>query len=233
MRSADVTQWKQSAVEWSRRLRKALASVGFWASSVLDAARIGHALEFGFYVLMLLIATWPLVSLINWSLARESPAFGLIVVGISAVLLIIWAGLISNEQVLRDLEVQKFRWPTAFSVALAWVALVVFGGATCGLQRIGVVEIQPIVLHTNECATKYADLYLWHLLDSIPGIHFTETVRWKLKYVYTDSVSGWLLLGFKVIVIVPVIGSFVALTRVRREKAKNQPKDQSSKEGVR
>src|ERR1044071_1147199 len=129
-------KWKESLVEWGRRLRKALVSAGSWVGSILNAARVGHALGFGFTAFLLIMATYPLVTLINWSLKLERPVWGLIVVGISAVLLVICAGLISNEQVLRDLDVEKFRWPTVFSVVLAWMAVVVFGGATCGLQRI-------------------------------------------------------------------------------------------------
>jgi hypothetical protein len=175
------------------------------------------------------MATYPLVTLINWSLKLERPVWGLIVVGISAVLLVICAGLISNEQVLRDLDVEKFRWPTVFSVVLAWMAVVVFGGATCGLQRIGVVQMQPAAAYTDRCALEYADFYLWHLLDSIPGIKFTETVHWTQKYTYSDSVSGWLLLGFKIIVLVSVIGSFVTVARIQRDRTVEQSKGQITK----
>jgi catechol 2,3-dioxygenase-like lactoylglutathione lyase family enzyme len=214
------------------RFRQTLASAGSWTASVLDSARIGPALEFGLYAFVVLMSTWPLVWLINWSLARDSATFGLSVVGLSAALLVVWAGLISNEQVLRNLEtVHKFPSPTVFAVAFAWVAMVVFGGATCGLQRIDIVEIAPVVSHTDDCATKYADLYFWHLLHSIPVITFPDTVRWKLKYTYSDPVSGWLLLGFKLIVVVPVIGSFVAMSRARRERAKAQQKGPAADEG--
>jgi len=222
-------KWKKSPAEWGGRLSKALASAGSWIGSILNAARVGHALGFGFTAFLLIMATYPLVTLINWSLTLERPVWGLIVVGVSAVLLVICAGLISNEQVLRDLDVEKFRWPTVFSVVLAWMAVVVFGGATCSLQRIGVVKMQPVEVYTDRCALQYADFYLWHLLDSIPGIKFTETVQWTQKYTYSDSVSGWLLLGFKIIVLVSVIGSFVTVARIQRDRAAEQSKGQITK----
>ena len=218
-------KWKESLAEWGEHLRKALVSAGSWIGSILTAARIWHALGFGAVTFLLLIATYPLVWVINWSLALERPVWGLVVVGVSAVLLVICAGLISNEQVLRDFDVRKFRWPSAFSVALAWMAVAVFGGATCGLQRIGVVKMEPVTTHIDTCALEYADFYLWHLFDSIPGIKFTETVRWTQKYTYTDSVSGWLLLGFKIIVLVSVIGSFVTVARIQRDRAGEQSKE--------
>jgi hypothetical protein len=60
-------------------------------------------------------------------------------------------------------------------------------------------------------------MYLWHLFDSIPGIQFTDTVRWTQRYSYSDPLSGWLLVSFKVLVILAVIRSFVASGRIRRE----------------
>jgi uncharacterized membrane protein len=57
------------------------------------------------------------------------------------------------------------------------------------------------------------------LFDSIPGIKFAETVGWVQRYSYSDNLSGWLLLSFKVLVIVSVIGSFVVCGRLRREAA--------------
>jgi len=224
-----LVEWGKSLVEWGRRLRKALVSAGTRFGSILSATRIGHALLFGLIAFLLVMATSPLVALINWSLTLERPVWGLIVVGVSTVLLVICAALISNEQFLRELAFEKFRWPTVFSVVLAWMAVVVFGGATCGLQRIGVVKIQPVEAYTDRCAVRYADFYLWHLFDSIPGIKFTETVRWTQKYIYSDSVSGWLLLGFKIIVLVSVIGSFVTAARIQRDTAVEQSKGQIAK----
>ena len=222
-------KWKESLREWGGRLHKALVSAGSWIGSILNAARVWHALGFVLSTILLIMATYPLVTLINWSLTLERPVWGLIVVCISTVLLVICAGLISNEQVLRDLDIEKFRWPTAFSVVLAWMAVVVFGGATCGLQRIGVVKMQPVSPFTDKCALEYADFYLWHLLDSIPGIKFTETVHWTQKYTYSDSVSGWLLLGFKIIVLVAVIGSFATVARIQRDRTVEQSKGQIAK----
>lgn len=50
-----------------------------------------------------------------------------------------------------------------------------------------------------------ADLLLWQLLDSIPGLKVPETIRWVAPLTYERSGAGWLLLLFKVMVIVPVV----------------------------
>ena len=80
-------------------------------------------------------------------------------------------------------------------------------GLSCGFERIGIINIQPSVPIADGCATRYADFYLWHLFDSIPGIKFAETLGWEQRYKYSDNLSGWLLLSFKLLVIVSVIGS--------------------------
>lgn len=50
-----------------------------------------------------------------------------------------------------------------------------------------------------------ADYLIWHILDAIPGLKVPETIKWEAPLTYTRSGAGWLLLLFKVIVIIPVI----------------------------
>jgi uncharacterized membrane protein YvlD (DUF360 family) len=50
-----------------------------------------------------------------------------------------------------------------------------------------------------------ADFLLWQLLDAIPGLKVPETIRWVAPLTYERSGAGWLVLLFKVMVIVPVV----------------------------
>jgi hypothetical protein len=50
-----------------------------------------------------------------------------------------------------------------------------------------------------------ADFLLWHVLDAIPGLKVPETIKWAAPLSYERSGAGWLLLFFKVIVIIPVL----------------------------
>jgi hypothetical protein len=50
-----------------------------------------------------------------------------------------------------------------------------------------------------------ADFFLWHLLDAIPGLKVPETIHWKAPLTYERPSAGWLLLLFKVMVIVPAV----------------------------
>jgi len=55
----------------------------------------------------------------------------------------------------------------------------------------------------------------------IPGLKITETLKWPQPYDYKDSLSGALLLVFKLVVIIPVIGSFAVWNRMRKEAKKS------------
>ena len=50
-----------------------------------------------------------------------------------------------------------------------------------------------------------ADFLLWQLLDSIPGLNVPQTLRWEAPVTYQRGLAGWLVLLFKVMVIVPVV----------------------------
>ena len=216
------TRAKQIAAELGRGLLTFLRGL----RRLLEASRLLDALAYGLACLFVLMPISFVGKGLNWALATESTWFALAVVGFSAALLLLFAALMTSEQFLKDIQLQGVKWPSLLSVALAWLAVIVFGGLSCGLERVGVVSINPSVPFADGCASRYADLYLWHLFDSIPGIKFTETVGWVQRYSYSDKLSGWLLLSFKVLVLVCVIGSFVVCGRLRREavaaaKAKN------------
>ena len=199
------------------RLAKGDAPEKSAARSILESSRLPDAIKYVGWCLLLLLPTSFVGKGLNWALMIGNAWVALAIVGFAAVLLLLFAALMTNEQFLRDVSLQGTRWPSVLSITLGWLAVVVFGGLSCGFERIGIVELQPSVPLAEGCATRYADFYLWHLFDSIPGIKFNETVGWTQRYAYSDKLSGWLLLAFKVLVIVSVIGSFVVTGRLRRE----------------
>jgi hypothetical protein len=50
-----------------------------------------------------------------------------------------------------------------------------------------------------------SDFLLWHLLDAIPGLKVPETIKWEAPLDYSRASAGWLVLLFKVMVIIPVV----------------------------
>lgn len=70
---------------------------------------------------------------------------------------------------------------------------------------------------------SFADFFLWHLLDAIPGLKVNETIRWTAPLTYERAGAGWLLLLFKVMVIVPAVAGIG-----RYLKDEDPPKDRPS-----
>lgn len=185
---------------------------------LVQASRADELLTYLFGCFLVMFPIAAVGQFLNWAMARQSLWIALGAAAVTAVAMLLAASLMANEQFLKDAHVKgHVQWPSLFSIGLAWLAVVVFGGLSCGFERLGIAKIAPSVPFTEGCATRYADMYLWHLFDSIPGIRFTETVRWTQRYTYSDALSGWLLVSFKVLVIVSVIRSFVASGRIRRE----------------
>ena len=50
-----------------------------------------------------------------------------------------------------------------------------------------------------------ADFLLWQVLDAIPRLKVPETLLWAAPLTYERAGAGWLVLLFKVMVIVPVV----------------------------
>lgn len=57
------------------------------------------------------------------------------------------------------------------------------------------------------------DFYLWHFMDALPALKVNETLRWATPLDYQGAAAGWLLLVFKLTVIIPTIGVFVGYWR--------------------
>lgn len=57
---------------------------------------------------------------------------------------------------------------------------------------------------------RIAQLYVWQFCKSVPLLDITETLRWDVPFVYPDAGTGTLVLLYKLAVIIPVIGAFLA-----------------------
>jgi hypothetical protein len=118
---------KQIASELGRGLLTFLRGL----RGVLEASRLLVALAYGLASLFVLMPISFVGLGLNWALARESTWFALAAVGFSTMLLLLFAALMTNEQFLKDIQLQGIRWPSLLSIALAWLAVVVFGGLSC------------------------------------------------------------------------------------------------------
>jgi len=103
--------------------------------------------------------------------------------------------------------------PLIFLFNYAMVSVILFGAISvvwfCGAENACKLASAP---ETSVTLDTFLDLYLWHLLDSIPMLEVPETLPWPkpLDYGASPTLLGALLVLFKLTVIVPGIAAFTS-----------------------
>jgi uncharacterized protein Usg len=67
---------------------------------------------------------------------------------------------------------------------------------------------------------EIAQLYIWQFCKSVPLLDINETLRWKPPFIYTGTGTGTLVLLYKIAVIIPIIGAFLAFWSTQVEDPK-------------
>jgi hypothetical protein len=109
------------------------------------------------------------------------------------------------------------------SIVTLGLAIGTFASLTQSLYDRGHLELQGDGVSSDAIVDLAFEFYVWHLLDSVPLLDIPQTLRWTVPYTYTDSVSGAVLLAFKVFVIVPLIQVARLILAGRRRQATAPP----------
>jgi hypothetical protein len=111
--------------------------------------------------------------------------------------------------------------PFLYAFVVASVAVILFATLAFILSDREVIRFgtDPAAAETIAEPADALDFFVWHLLDSIPSFHVTETLRWKEPLGYTDSGVGVLLLAFKIVVLAPIVAAFAGFWRYSQESA--------------
>jgi hypothetical protein len=97
------------------------------------------------------------------------------------------------------------------SALTAWAALTAsFAAITTELWRVGLLTTKAGVASDFKYGTVEL-YYIWHFLSAIPALDVPKTLNWTLQFGFADYFSGALLLVYKLLVIVPVIGLLKAI----------------------
>ena len=88
------------------------------------------------------------------------------------------------------------------------MAVIFFSAVTYVMASHEIVTLrsrtgQPIGL------ASLLDFYVWHFLEAVPLLKVNQTICWDEPWTYDSAAVGWILLLFKLVVIVPVIGAFI------------------------
>ena len=104
-------------------------------------------------------------------------------------------------------RVGKFT-PIVYSVDLLVMAVSYFSAVTYVLVSSNHVNLTN-PQNSPVSADSIPEFYLWHFLHAIPLVKVNETLNWQAPLTYTNSAFGLMLLLFQLMVIVPVIATFV------------------------
>jgi hypothetical protein len=97
--------------------------------------------------------------------------------------------------------------PAAYSFSVLMLASLFFSSVSFVLVQQGKLALAPGSSHDVTLASL-SDFFLWHFLDAVPLLKITETLKWDVPLTYTSGTVGLIVLVFKVVVILPVIGAF-------------------------
>lgn len=116
---------------------------------------------------------------------------------------------------------------------LAWTfllaALGLFASLTFVMHESGAVQLDLARGNERELRSGHlVDFYLWHFLDAVPPLRVTESLRWEQLVTYQGAGVGWLLLAFKLFVIIPVIGIFRSYWQYRKQRTEARPQPEGS-----
>jgi len=98
-----------------------------------------------------------------------------------------------------------------------------FSSATFVLYVRGVVDF--LGSRTPQGPDEIMSFYIWHLIDAVPLLEITQTLRWSPSMSYQDSGVGALLLAFKIIFIVPVFALVVQYVRTPDDSQETEKQD--------
>jgi hypothetical protein len=89
------------------------------------------------------------------------------------------------------------------SAAGALLTLTIFFSVLTSVLAVkGVIPEKP----QGRLFAHIEERYCWEFLDQVPAIKIPETLHWKPQYSPKDHLSGALILIYKLLVILPVVG---------------------------
>jgi hypothetical protein len=118
--------------------------------------------------------------------------------------------------------------PFIYSFTLLYIAVDFFSSVTYLLVKNDLLPWTPA--NQEITSSQIGNFYLWHFVDAIPLLKVTSTLRWAEPLKYDNGAIGFLLLLFKIVVISPVIASFIWYRQyVAKEKKKEESQGTAKK----
>jgi hypothetical protein len=110
-----------------------------------------------------------------------------------------------------------------FFVCGLWLAAVGWcAGLGLVLDMRGVFEFHTAGGAPVTDAGQIADLLVWHSFEQIPALGVNDTLGWDVPLEYSGG-AGLLVLGFKVLILLPLVPVFLAAFHHRRAPEAAEP----------
>jgi hypothetical protein len=109
--------------------------------------------------------------------------------------------------------------PLLWATAIYFFTTLIFSAVTQLLWEWRAVDISDPSC-TTPCALvpdNFFNFYTWHFLESIPLFKVNETLQLNEPLVYRGAAAGWLVVAFKVAVILPLIGAIRSYWTLRSD----------------
>jgi hypothetical protein len=195
----------------SERLRAAARAVGRWTPGIV---RKSGFLLFGigvYVVVRLAVQKLPLAGAVA-VLALVYVPLGWLVYALSKM----------PEEALAPVRRHGLAQPLMFVVglwlaAIGWVAALSFV-----LVERGLVEFTTPAGAVVTSTGKLADFYVWQSFEQIPGLAINDTLQWDVPLQYGGG-AGFVVMGFKVLILLPLVPVLLAAWRVRRPPRAAEP----------
>lgn len=142
---------------------------------------------------------------------------------LQGILFVIWASLLTTilifiaterkrEKLFRFLERVGGLAPYIYCFNTFVIAALFFASLTYLMAGFDMLTFtnpdgNPITAAELSVA-QLMDFFVWHFLDAVPLLKINETLNWKMQLAYASSAVGFIVLLFKIAVIIPVISAF-------------------------
>jgi hypothetical protein len=190
------------------------------------------------WVVCTLAVVWVLLGqnvLTGRDLTVPPTSFEFVVVGFMTLVALWTAGV--GGIATRWVPWRKLEWEPPFRIygmLLAWVALTeAFTAILVLLGQAGAITMEPPLVGPDATSASanasrwrtIEGLLVWNLLDMVPSLKVPTTINWTLSFKITDSLGGLVVLGYKLLVIVPLIGLVRSLLKPPESPTKNEQGD--------
>jgi hypothetical protein len=124
-----------------------------------------------------------------------------------------WVAL-SSAAVAVVVLIEAFAALTAMSAQEGWVKVSGFEAGDPPTQVMPADHPFKPPEADNDVHFELEELYVWNVLDALPGLKVPETLNWdEAEHSLDDRLGGGILLVFKLLVILPIVGVLVQYFR--------------------